>query len=132
MDSNRRPRILIVDDEELNLKIIAGMLRGQDYDLETAKDGPEALEKVKQFTPDMIFLDIMMPEIDGIEMCKILRQEPMTRHIPIVLITAISDSTLRSRCLDSGASAYVTKPVSRAELLGIAERILNEKTSISR
>ncbi|MDP2277657.1 MAG: response regulator, partial [Nitrospirota bacterium] len=79
-DLQKQPKILIVDDEEKNLKLMSFIVKSYNYDFETAKNGFEALEKTKEYSPDLIFLDIMMPEMDGYETCKRLKEDAATKH----------------------------------------------------
>lgn len=122
-----KPRILIVDDEEMNRKIIAHVMESSGYLYETAKTGTEALLKTKDFAPDLIFLDIMMPEMDGYEACKRLKEDPETRHIPVVVVTALVDRESRLRGLQAGANDFVTKPVDPSELIIRAKNLLKVK-----
>ncbi len=106
-------RILVVDDEPVNLSLLKTILE-KDYSLAFARSGTEALERVYQNPPDLILLDIMMPEMSGFEVCEILQQSPHYRHIPVILVTALTDSRNEERGLSLGAVDYVTKPVAPA------------------
>lgn len=116
------PKILIVDDEEKNRKLMSAILVNYGYELETAKNGIEALEKTKTFSPDLIFLDVMMPEMDGYETCKRLREDPVAKFIPVVMVTALADQESKNKGLDAGANDFLTKPIDRTE---IAIRVKN-------
>jgi len=115
-ETKKKPKILIADDEEKNLKLIGGILTNYGYVFETAKNGLEALEKTKEISPDLIFLDIMMPEMDGYETCRRLKEDPTTQHIPVVMVTALTDKESRIRGLEVGANDFLTKPVDKTEL----------------
>ncbi len=115
--TNRLSRILIVDDEPMNIKLMCGKLAGQKYELETAHGGQEALTKVSQNPPDLLLLDIMMPDIDGYEVTRRLKADPQTRKIPIILITALDGKDDKEKGLQVGAEEFLTKPVNKAELL---------------
>jgi len=102
--------ILIVDDAPANLKILAGMLR-EEYRIVIAKSGEEALNLIKKGdVPDIILLDVMMPGIDGYEVCTILKENSNTKSIPVIFITAKSEQEEMRKGLSLGAVAYITKP----------------------
>lgn len=127
MEENKQPKLLIVDDEEMNIKLFGAMLRNEGYAFETATNGLEGLEKAKKLLPDLILLDIMMPMMDGYEVCKRLKGAPDTKHIPIVLVTALSDRDSRIKGLEVGANDFLTKPVDSAELMVRTKNILKVK-----
>ena len=126
-DDNKKPKILIVDDEERNLKLMGAILKNYDYSFEMAKNGIEALEKTKEYSPDLIFLDIMMPEMDGFETCRRLRENPETRYIPVVMVTALGDHDSRNKGLEAGANDFLTKPVDSTELMVRTKNLLRIK-----
>lgn len=105
-------RILIADDEEDILEIINYNLSKEGYEIITAHDGNEAIEKAKQFNPDLIILDIMMPYKTGIEVCKILRANDAFQDTLIIFLTALSDEASQIQGLETGADDYVSKPIS--------------------
>ena len=109
--SDEKSRLLIVDDEPINIQILSGIL-GDDYVLIAATKGRKALELAKNQSPDLILLDMMMPEMDGLEVCKALKQDPATQDIPVIFVTAMSDVENEERGLQAGAVDYITKPVS--------------------
>jgi putative two-component system response regulator len=127
MTETKKPKILIVDDEEKNLKLLGLILQSHNYDFETAKNGREALEKTKEYSPDMIFLDVMMPEMDGYEACRRLRDDPATKFIPVVMVTALGDQESRNKGLEAGANDFLTKPVDKTEVLIRAINLLRVK-----
>jgi two-component system alkaline phosphatase synthesis response regulator PhoP len=105
-------RILIADDEPDILEIISYNLLKEGYEIYTAKDGNEAIERAKQLSPDLIILDIMMPKKTGIEVCSILRSQTMFQQTLIIFLTALSDEASQIKGLESGADDYVNKPIS--------------------
>ncbi|HEY1173400.1 MAG TPA: response regulator transcription factor [Verrucomicrobiae bacterium] len=111
-----KPKILVVDDEPDALELIEFNLKAAGYDVVTAADGAEALKKARLVAPDLILLDLMLPEIDGLEVCKILRRDASTAAIPIIMLTAKAAEIDRILGLELGADDYVTKPFSPREL----------------
>lgn len=111
MNNNSQATILIVDDTEANLEILAEIL-GDQYDIMVAQDGPEALERINSEIPDLILLDIMMPGMDGYEVCRRLQEADETREIPVIFVTALSEEEDETRGLELGAVDYITKPIS--------------------
>jgi two-component system cell cycle response regulator len=104
-------RILVVDDILPNVKLLEAKLTAEYFDVVTANNGPEALEIAEAETPDLILLDVMMPGMDGFEVCERLKADPKTRHIPVVMVTALSDVNDRVRGLKAGADDFLSKPV---------------------
>lgn len=123
----KKPKILIVDDEEKNLKLMSGILTNYGYTFETAKNGRETLEKVKSYRPDLIFLDIMMPEMDGYEVCRRLKEKTETQHVPVVMVTALADRNSKIKGLEVGANDFLTKPVDATELMVRTKNLLKVK-----
>lgn len=126
-DENKKYKILIVDDDERNLKLMGAILTKHGYSFETAKNGFETLEKVKAVHPDLIFLDIMMPEMDGYEACRRLKNNFQTEHIPVVMVTALEDRNSRLEALNAGANDFLTKPIESMELMVRAKNLLRVK-----
>ncbi len=110
-------KILIADDEPDILEIVSYNLGKEGYEVHTAKDGNEALEKAKQLNPDLIILDIMMPKKTGVEVCQILRSQPAFQDTLIIFLTALSDEDSQVRGLETGADDYVSKPISPKVLI---------------
>ena len=108
---DHRPRLLLVDDEPTNLQLLRQVLQA-DYRLLFATDGARALQLAKEQRPDLILLDIMMPGMDGYAVCETLKSQPLTAHIPVIFITALTDIHDETRGFDVGAVDYITKPVS--------------------
>ncbi len=109
--------ILVVDDNPTNVKVLCSLLSECNYRVSIAKSGESALKKVQRATPDLILLDVMMPGIDGFETCARLKANPKTQDIPVVLMTALSDSVNKVKGLSLGAVDYITKPVEHEEAI---------------
>ena len=119
-----KAKVLVVDDEPDALELIDYNLRGGGYQVFTAANGTRAMELAQRHLPDLIILDLMLPEIDGIEVCKILRRNTETQDIPIIMLTAKADEIDRVIGLEVGADDYVTKPFSPRELTLRVKNIL--------
>jgi putative two-component system response regulator len=118
-----RPVVLVVDDVAANRDLIDGLLEGRGYDVRQARDGAEALAIVRASQPDIVLLDIDMPVMDGISVCRAIKDDPATRLVPVVLITAASDRETRIRGIEAGADDFLTKPFDGTELL-VRTRVL--------
>jgi two-component system phosphate regulon response regulator PhoB len=127
MQKAGKPRILVVDDEPDTLELIEFNLRGAGYDVITAEDGAAALKKARHSLPELIILDLMLPELDGLEVCKILRADLSTKDIPILMLTAKAEEIDRILGLELGARDYVTKPFSPRELVLRVRNLLKPK-----
>jgi signal transduction histidine kinase len=112
----KTPTILIVDDEEVNVKLIRGILESENYNLISALSGPEALSMLALNGPDLILLDVMMPEMDGFETCRKIKQDKNTKIIPVLMVTALSEKEHRLKAMDCGADDFLSKPVDKTEL----------------
>jgi putative two-component system response regulator len=121
------PTILVADDDQRNLKLLDSLLQAAGYRTALAADGREALQRVAENPPDLILLDVMMPEMDGFEVAARLKQEERTRTIPIIMVTALDDRESRLRALQAGAEDFLTKPVDRAELTVRVRNLLKLK-----
>jgi two-component system, sensor histidine kinase and response regulator len=115
--STTRDLILVVDDVTKNIQILGNFLREAEYDVAVATSGMQAMSILENVTPELILLDIMMPGIDGYETCRLIRQQPRTSNIPIIFVTAKTDTEDIVRGFELGAVDYITKPFSRPELL---------------
>ncbi len=133
MNNQPQSKILIVDDAVENIKLVTEILNRpkNEYHIEAAGDGYEALEKVKKFDPDLIMLDVVMPGIDGFEVCRILKEDQKTRLIPIVMITALDSQQDRLRGLESGVDDFISKPFNVYELLARVKNLLKLRSYIS-
>ena len=110
-------RILVVDDIEANARLREAKLTAEYYDVLTASKGPEALARAAAEEPDIILLDVMMPGMDGFQVCRRLKDDPATRHIPVVLVTALDGRDDRIQGLEAGADEFLTKPIDEVMLL---------------
>ncbi len=125
--SNKLPIILIVDDNSQNLELIQAYLEDFDCEIIAAYDGVEALELVAQRKPDLILLDVMMPKMSGFEVCRRLKNNPETKDIPVIMVTALNEFGDIERGIDSGTDDFVSKPVNRLELLTRVRTMLKLK-----
>ncbi|MGE5530679.1 MAG: response regulator [Bacteroidota bacterium] len=116
-------RILVVDDERHIVRLVQVNLEWAGYEILTAYDGVEALEKVKNENPDMVVLDVMMPRMDGFEVLKNLQADPRYQNIPVIMLTAKAQDADIFKGWSSGVSSYLTKPFNPRELLVFVERI---------
>jgi len=110
-----RKTILIADDNPENLKILSETLSGSGYEIRVAMDGRAAVESAAALTPDMILLDIHMPEMDGYDACTLLKRDPATRDIPIIFISALNEAFNKIKAFELGAVDYLTKPIHMEE-----------------
>src|SRR5947207_12747399 len=117
-------KILVVDDEPDAVELVEFNLKSAGYEVVTAADGSEALKKARSHSPDLIVLDLMLPEVDGVEVCKILRRDPATSGIRVIMLTAKAAEVDRVLGLELGADDYVTKPFSPRELILRVKRLL--------
>ncbi|HMJ90190.1 MAG TPA: response regulator transcription factor [Candidatus Acidoferrum sp.] len=123
-----KEKILVVDDEPDALDLIQFNLKAAGYDVVTADDGTEALKKARTTQPALVVLDVMLPEVDGLEVCKTLRREPATASIPIIMLTAKAAEIDRVLGLELGADDYLTKPFSPRELVLRVKALLRRRT----
>jgi putative two-component system response regulator len=121
------PSVLIVDDIALNVRLIEALLVADGYSIRTASDGAEALRIVRAEPPDLVLMDVMMPDIDGFEACSAIKQNPRTRLIPVVLVTALDDTASRLRGIEAGADDFISKPFNRLELRARIRSLLRMK-----
>lgn len=121
------PSILIVDDELENFDVLEAMLMAKPYQLHYAANGVQALSFLQNYQPDLILLDVMMPDLDGIETCRRIKSNPHWQHIPIVMVTALNSKEDLVRCLNAGATDFLSKPVNSAELRARVHSMLRIK-----
>lgn len=112
-----RARILIADDNPQGVELLEAYLIDGEYELRTAADGEETLESVRQWRPDLILLDIMMPKLSGFEVCKRLRADPATRDTAVLMVTALDQPSDIDRAVEAGTNDFLTKPINKNELL---------------
>jgi two-component system cell cycle response regulator len=120
-------RILVVDDNEVNVELLVVMLASERYVVSTALDGFEALAKIAAEKPDIVLLDVMMPELDGFGVCSCIKADPATAHIPVIMVTALSDVDDLVRGFEAGADDFVTKPVNGLALMARIDLQLRRK-----
>ena len=120
-------KILVVDDLPQNVKLLADLLAVKGYAVATAASGAEALEKVETERPDLVLLDVMMPEMSGYEVCRAIRDNPATGILPVVMVTSLDPAEERIKGLEAGADDFLSKPVNRAELLARVRSLVRVK-----
>jgi len=120
-------RVLVVDDVPANLRLLEAKLRAEYFEVALAASGPEALALSTAWAPDVILLDIMMPDMDGYEVCRRLKAQPATAHIPVVMVTALTEQAERVRGLQAGADDFISKPVDTALLFARLRALLRVK-----
>ncbi len=119
--------ILVVDDSPVQIKITTTILNKSEYRVLSARDGSECIKITKKIKPDLILLDIDMPEMNGIEVCMNLNNDPKTKDIPIIFVTGITDDSTLKEAFDAGGTDYVRKPVNQVELLSRIKSVLNNQ-----
>ncbi|MGA2867111.1 MAG: response regulator transcription factor [Verrucomicrobiota bacterium] len=119
-----RAKVLVVDDEPEAVELVEFNLKQAGFEVVTAADGAEALKKARALLPSLVVLDLMLPEVDGLEVCKMLRRDPATASVPIVMVTAKAAEIDRILGLELGADDYITKPFSPRELVLRIKKIL--------
>jgi putative two-component system response regulator len=124
---NGRIQILVVDDEPRNTKLLEAILSREGYRVECAGNGQDALRAVVELRPDLVLLDVMMPDTDGFQVAAQIKSNSDTRNIPIIMVTSLDDRASKLRALDSGAEEFLTKPVDRAELIVRTRNLLRLK-----
>jgi two-component system alkaline phosphatase synthesis response regulator PhoP len=122
--TSRKSRILIADDNQPNVELLEAFLGDVDCEIAIAVDGRDTLDKVAGFKPDLILLDVMMPKLSGFEVCKKLKQDPATRSIMILMVTALNELGDIERAVDSGTDDFLSKPVNKVELVKRVENML--------
>lgn len=122
-------KILVVDDEEQNLRLYKAMLMPEGYDVGVARNGNEAVLQSKLYRPDLIILDIMMPGMWGYEACSLIKADPETGNIPVIMVTALHDKASRLKGITAGANDFLTKPIDQTELTICVRNLLKIKAA---
>lgn len=125
MDSPAQKKILFVDDEPDQVLLIQLRLEASGYEVLTAHDGETGLQLALEQQPDLVIVDLLIPRLDGLEICRRLKQDPKTARIPVALFTASATRDLDELCKTAGFSAYLRKPYEASELLGVIQKLLN-------
>jgi two-component system sensor histidine kinase/response regulator len=120
-------RVLVVDDHPQNVELLEAYLIPEGYDVITAFDGLEALEKVAESPPDIVLLDVMMPRMDGYEVCRQMKDDEATRFIPIVMVTALKELEDKIKSIEAGADDFLTKPIVKIEMLTRIKSLIRVK-----
>jgi two-component system alkaline phosphatase synthesis response regulator PhoP len=123
----KKPRILVVDDEPHIVTMLKSRLTANGYEVITAVDGQEALEKARNEIPELVILDLMLPRLDGFKVCRMLKFDEKYRHIPVIMFSARAQKSDQEMGMETGADAYVVKPFRPEELLGKIRELLGEK-----
>ena len=121
-------RILVVDDQRANVQIIAGVLEARGYSIHTAANGAEALERLREIRPDVVVSDILMPKMDGYELCRRVRAAPETALLPVILVTSLEAHDERIKGLEAGADDFLAKPINWEELFARVRSLLRVKS----
>lgn len=124
---SQRNRVLIADDNQANCELLEAYLSGIDCDIAMASDGQDTLVKVKEFQPDLILLDVMMPKLSGFEVCKKIKDDPQLRRIMILMVTALNELGDIERAVAAGTDDFLSKPVNKVELVKRVENMLKFK-----
>lgn len=124
MGDPRTVKALVVDDEERNQVLLEKILKKNNWACETASCGREAIDKVKLWGPDLVFLDVVLPDMNGFDVCSSIKKEPSSAHIPVIMVTGLADKDSKIKGLDAGANDFITKPFDVSELLIKANNLL--------
>ena len=120
-------RILIADDNEANVELLEAYLAAVDCELAVARDGQETLDRVHEWSPDILLLDVMMPKLSGFEVCRKLKDDPATSRIMVLMVTALNELGDIERAVAAGTDDFLSKPVQKVELLKRVENMLRLK-----
>lgn len=120
-------KILIVDDTMTVRMLQKMILQREGYDLQEASDGAEALMKIEAAPPDLVLLDVMMPKVNGIEVCRQIKTSEKTRSIPVIIVTTLGEQHQVQQAYEAGCDAYVTKPISKVELMDKIKSLLDNR-----
>ncbi len=120
-------KILIADDNEANVELLEAYLVGVDCEIAIARDGQETLARVREWSPDVILLDVMMPKLSGFEVCRKLKDDPTTNRVMVLMVTALNELGDIERAVSAGTDDFLSKPVQKIELLKRVENMLRLK-----
>ena len=120
-------RILIADDNDANRELLEAYLINIECELETSLDGQDTLDKIESFKPDLVLLDVMMPKLSGFEVCRKIKDNPETKRIMVLMVTALNELGDIERAVESGTDDFLSKPVNRVELTKRVENMLKLK-----
>ena len=127
IDGSMPSKILIADDNQANCELLEAYLATVECDVEIAADGQETLDKLATFKPDLLLLDVMMPKLNGFEVCKTIKADARLRRIMVLMVTALNEPGDIERAVDSGTDDFLSKPVQKVELLKRVENMLRLK-----
>jgi len=125
----RKKKVLIVEDQPELLELIRLHFKEEGFAIATATNGVEAIKKAHSLQPDLILLDVMLPELDGFAVCEILRKDPATASVPIIMVTGLTGQMTRCAGIESGATDFVTKPVTPAHLVSRVKDTLQQSSA---
>ena len=123
-EDSRRSRVLIVDDNAANAELLEAYLQGSGWDIVLAASGAQALESCRKSVPDIVLLDVMMPDMSGYEVCRRLKGDPATRDVPVIMVTALTAVEDVEKAVDAGTDDFLSKPVNRLELVTRVKSLL--------
>lgn len=124
-------KILAVDDDPMNLKLVVATLGKEGFEVLTASNGKDGLQKAEELLPDLVILDVMMPELDGYQVCNLLRKNPKTANLPVMMLTSLSSVEQKIKGFDAGADDYLAKPFAPDELIAHVKALMRRKVSES-
>jgi DNA-binding response OmpR family regulator len=124
-------RILVVEDQDSIRRMIEALVGARGHEVTAVSTGTKAIDVASTDPPDMVLLDLMIPGYDGFEVCRRLRSDPATKHVPVLIISALDDAESRSKAASAGATAYYTKPFSPMALLKEIERLKTESAKVA-
>ncbi|MEK6692042.1 MAG: response regulator, partial [Nitrospirota bacterium] len=122
-----KPRILCVDDDPVNLKLFEAVLVQNGYEVIKTENSREAIERIAKQRIDLVLLDVMMPGISGLDLCRMIKDDKSFRNIPVIMVTGIALNEIRTRCIGAGADDFIAKPFSITEVLARIKILLRAK-----